>query len=200
MCYILNQHSTTIVEGESDKRYLVALCKALDENLTTKLDSGDLEIVSVHSSTKMDYQIRLYNSQMIPSLILLDSDDSGLESQNQLIKSKTKMPNEILMIKSAGMRKCELEDIVSLNEYCDLVREKYNIELDTRAFKKRDKPWSDRLRKAAEKSAGLFNDEVEAKIKEIIANVVCEKNINAIASCDKEYVVTLVNAIKQFAK
>lgn len=189
-----------LTEGESDKRYLVALCKALDDGLKIKLENGDLEIVNVHSSTKMDYQIRLYNSQMISSLVLLDSDDSGLESQKQLIDSKTKRSNEILMIKSVGMNKCELEDIVSFDEYFDLVREKYNIELNNKNFKKRDKPWSDRLKRAAEKSPGIFNEAVEASIKEMIADIVCEKNIDAIASYDRDYIESLINAIRIFAK
>lgn len=189
-----------LVEGESDKRYLSALCRAMDKNLLNKLDNGDLEIVNVHSASKMDYQIRLYNSQMISSMILLDSDDSGLEAQKQLIKSKIKLPNEILMIKSAGMSKCELEDIVSFDEYFELVREKYNIELNTPTFKKKDKPWSDRLKKAAEKSAGIFDDEIESSIKEMIANIVCEKNINAISSYDREYVTTLIDSIGRFAE
>ena len=189
-----------LTEGESDKRYLVALCKALDDGLKSKLENGDLEIVNVHSSTKMDYQIRLYNSQMISSLVLLDSDDSGLESQKQLINSKTKLSNEILMIKSIGMNKCELEDIVSFDEYIDLVREKYNIELNNKNFKKRDKPWSDRLKRAAEKSPGIFNEAVEASIKEMIADIVCKKNIDAIATYDRDYIETLINTIRIFAK
>ena len=104
------------------------------------------------------------------------------------------------MIKSAGMCKCELEDIVSFDEYFNLVREKYNIELDTIKFKRRDRPWSDRLKKAAERSAGIFNDEVEASIKEMLADIVCEKNIDAIASYDREYIKSLINTIKLFAK
>lgn len=189
-----------LVEGESDKRYLSALCRAMDEVLQNKLDNGDLEFVNVHSSTKMDYQIRLYNSLMIPSIVLLDSDDSGIGAQQGLIKTKTKLPGEVLMIKSAGMSQCELEDIVAFEEYFNLVREKYNIELDTKNFKKREKPWSDRLKKAAEKSAGVFNAEVEAGIKELLANIVCEKNIAAISAYDREYVKALINSIKNFAK
>jgi predicted ATP-dependent endonuclease of OLD family len=189
-----------LTEGESDKRYLIALCKALDDDLKNKLASGDLEIVNVHSSTKMDYQIRLYNSQMISSMVLLDSDDSGLESQKQLVNSKTKLSNEILMIKSVGMNKCELEDVVSFDEYFDLVREKYNIELDNKDFKKRDKPWSDRLKRAAKRSPGVFDDTVEASIKETLADIVCEKNMNAIALYDRDYIKSLINAIKIFAQ
>ena len=98
------------------------------------------------------------------------------------------------------MSKCELEDIVSFDQYFDLVREKFNIELDTKNFKKRDKPWSDRLKKAAEKSAGVFNEDVEASIKEMIADIVCQKNIDAIASYDREFVESLINAIKKFAR
>lgn len=189
-----------LVEGESDKRYLSALCRETDEILRNKLDNGDLEIVNVHSASKMDYQIRLYNSQMISSIVLLDSDDSGLAAQKQLIESKIKLPSEILMIKSAGMSKCEIEDIVSFAEYFEPVREKYNIELNTAAFKKKDRPWSDRLKKAAEKSAGIFDDSIESSIKQMIADIVCNKNINAISSYDREYVLTLINAIRRFAE
>ena len=104
-------------------------------------------------------------------------------------------------IKSNGKEyKYYEDDIVSFDEYLNLVRDKYNIELDTRNFKRRDHPWSDRLKKAAERSAGIFNDEIEASIKEMIADIVCEKNIAAIASYDREYIESLINAIKSFAK
>jgi hypothetical protein len=104
------------------------------------------------------------------------------------------------MIKSVGMNKCELEDVVSFDEYFDLVREKYNIELDNKDFKKRDKPWSDRLKRAAKRSPGVFDDTVEASIKETLADIVCEKNMNAIASYDRDYIKSLINAIKIFAQ
>ena len=129
----LSAKKVILVEGECDLIYFNALCKALHSGLAHKLENNELEFVNVHSASKMDYQIRLFNSLLISTLVLLDSDSSGIEAQKQLIDSKTKLPAEILMIKSAGMKACELEDIVSMDLYFDLVLRKYNIELNTRS-------------------------------------------------------------------
>ncbi|MDP4152156.1 MAG: AAA family ATPase [Bacillota bacterium] len=194
----LSAAKVVLVEGESELRYLTALCNTLHPGIAYKLEHNALEIVNVHSASKMEYQVRLYNSLMISSLVLLDSDDSGLSSQEQLITSKTKLPGEILMIKSAGMKVCELEDIVEIGTYSDAIKEKFNIELNTTKFRKRKKVWSDRLHDAAAVSPGTFNENVEKEIKTTIADIVVNQGITAIASYDREYIINLINAIAKF--
>lgn len=188
-----------LVEGESDLRYFKALCSELSPTISEQIEKGVIEFVNVHSASKMDYQVRLYNSLMISTMVLLDSDSSGIRAGKQLLDTKIKLPNEILMIKSAGMRECELEDIVALDAYAELVQSKYNITLNTQQFKSRKKPWSERLRTAAEKSPGVFNDSIENQIKTMLANIVEKKGIDAIAVYDREYIENLVRQIECFA-
>lgn len=195
----LSASKIVLVEGESDKRYIEALCRDLNEKLAAKIDNNSLRIENVHSASKMDYQVRLYNSMAVSTMVLLDMDDSGIESYNQLISSKTKPQNEVLQIKSAGMNRCELEDIVDMMAYSQMLEDEFNINVDNAAFKKRKRPWSDRLHVAATKSPGVFDSNVEAKIKERIADIVVEKGMDAIASYDREYVEALINAIARFA-
>lgn len=196
----LSAPKVVLVEGISDKRYFEKLFVSMSPSLADKLEKGQLEIVDVGSATKMDYQIKLYNSATISTIVLLDSDDSGLETQRKLTETKTKLPNEVLMIKSAGMKKCELEDIVAFDMYFDAVLERFNINLDCKKFTNRKKPWSDRLHEAAEHSAGVFNADIENQIKEMLADIVVQKGIDSIAAYDREYVQNLVKAVELFAE
>lgn len=61
------------------------------------------------------------------------------------------------------------------------------------------KPWSDRLHIAANKSPGVFDVDVEARIKTRIADIVVEQGIQAIAQYDRDYVQSLIRAISRFA-
>lgn len=194
----LSFKKTVLVEGESDRRYFTSLCSSLSPTLSDQLEKGTFEFINVRSASKMDYQIRLYNSLMISTMVLLDSDKSGIESQQHLLDTKIKLPNEILMIKSAGMRECELEDVVDLDAYMELVRERYHITLNTTQFKKRKKPWSDRLHEAAARSPGIFNDQIEDEIKTMLADIVEENGFHAIAAYDREYIENLVREIERF--
>lgn len=196
----LSASKVVLVEGESDKRYIEALCKSLNTKLATKIENNSLRIVNVHSASKMDYQVRLYNSMAVSTLVLLDMDDSGIDSYNQLISSKTKPQNEMLQIKSIGMSRCELEDIVDIAAYSQMLEDEFNINVNNATFKKRKKPWSDRLHIAASKSPGGFNSNIEAQIKERIADIVEEQGIAAIASYDRDFVEGLINAIARFAE
>lgn len=195
----LSASKIVLVEGESDKRYIEALCKSLDAGLAAKIESCALRIENVHSASKMDYQVRLYNSMAVSTLVLLDMDDSGIASYQQLISSKTKPQSEVLQIKSAGMTRCELEDIVDINIYSSILEDEFNINVNTPTFKKRKKPWSDRLHTAASRSPGAFDAAVEAAIKTRIADIVVERGIDAIANYDREYIQSLVRAIARFA-
>ncbi len=188
-----------LVEGESDKRYLEALCKSLDAELYAKIEANLLRIENVHSASKMDYQVRLYNGLAISTLVLLDMDDSGMASYEHLISSKTKPISEILQIKSAGMDRCELEDIVDINVYSSILEDEFNININIPQFMQRKRPWSDRLHIAANKSPGVFAEDVEARIKTRIADIVVEQGIQAIAQYDRDYIQSLIRAISRFA-
>ena len=96
------------------------------------------------------------------------------------------------------MTRCELEDIVKFDAYATIIKDEFNISVDTKAFKDRRKPWSDRLHQAASKSPGVFDDRIEAQIKTRIADIVVEKGIDAIADYDREYIQNLVEAISRF--
>lgn len=187
-----------LVEGESDKRYFETLCKRR-LSLRQKLEDNSLQFVNVHSASKMDFQIRMYNSIMVSTLVLLDSDSSGIASANALMAAKIKRPSEILLIKSAGMRESELEDLVNIDSYSQIIKDKYNINLNTTSFKQRRKVWSDRLHIASQMSPCILNPEIEAQIKTDIADIVVELGMSAIADYDKQYVESIVDAIEAFA-
>lgn len=188
-----------LVEGESDKRYFQKLCSDKYPALKIMIDSCELEFVNVHSASKMDYQIRLYNSMIIPTIILADNDDSGIQSMNSLMSNRIKNSSEIFLIKSIGMNKSELEDIVKFDSYMSTIRDSYNINLNTPEFTSRRLPWSDRLKSSANRSPAPYDDNIENQIKTKLADIVEENGINAIADYDKALVNIIIDAIAKYA-
>lgn len=116
------------------------------------------------------------------------------------MQSKIKLQSEVLMIKSAGMKQSELEDIVAFDAYVDMVRDKYNIVLNTQKFKNRKKAWSDRLHEAAEVSPVMFDEKMEAEIKKDIADIVVNKGLSAIARYDLDNIKNMVEIIEKFTQ
>ena len=188
-----------IVEGESDQIYLETLCKELNNKLKGQIESGKIVFKSADSATKIDNLIRYYDSLMIPSFAVFDSDACGKEAYENILRIKLKSQNEIAIIKGNGMEYSEIEDWVSFDAYFDIVKEKYNIYLDNDRFKKRKSPWSDRLKAAAKSSPGMFDKEIERKIKIILTDIVSSRGMEAIADYEKESVKKMVDCISTFA-
>ncbi|MEA5032606.1 MAG: AAA family ATPase [Sphaerochaeta sp.] len=189
-----------LVEGDCDKIILSRISKDLNEKIRTALEEGTLEFVSVGSSSKMDNQIRLYNSLLIPSLVILDSDTSGIEAQKKLVDSKLKRIEEVLVIKCKGMRECEIEDLIDYKQYASILLSQFNIDINTIKFKNRNRPWSDRIKQEAGLSPIGFTDEIEKQIKISLSQLVHEIGIQVIPDYNMDTVTNLVNCIARFCK
>lgn len=194
-----NVERVVLVEGISDKRYLEKLCSDKIPELKQKIESEILMFINVNSASKMEFQIRLFNSLMIPSIVIFDNDSAGIDAGNNLISKKIKQPNEVLYIKSIGMTRNELEDIVEFNCYFEVIFNKFNIKLNTPEFKQKRSPWSDRLKKACETSPCDYSDQLEEGIKTELANIVAQNGFEAIAEYNKKLVYSLIDIIAKFA-
>ena len=137
-----------IVEGETDKRIFESLCKQ-NELLKSRLENQSVVFKAAGSASKIDNLIRYYDTLMISSFALFDSDDSGINACKQIQDSKLKTSKEVALIKSVGKAKSEIEDWIRFDEYFDLVRREYGIELNKSVFKSKKAPWSDCLKKQA---------------------------------------------------
>lgn len=187
-----------IVEGENDRRYIETLCKEFSPELERKIKAKEIEVKSAGSCSKIDNLIRYYNTIMVPTFAVFDSDSAGISEYHKILDCKLKNTDEIAIIKSAGLKEAELEDIVDFNVYFDQISKDFNINLNVECFKKRKKPWSDRLKKAAEKSAGVFDDTIESKIKSTLAEIVEKNGFKAIAKYDMDYMNNLIASINTF--
>ncbi len=187
-----------LVEGECDQIILSKLCCDLNSNLSESIKKGSLEFVSVGSCTKMDNQIRLYNSLLIPSLVIFDSDQSGMQSRNKLISSKLKRSEEVLILKCPGMKECEIEDFIDYQAYLSELQLQFNINIDPTKFKDKNKPWSDRIKVEADKAPIEYNEKVEKQIKIMIAQLVGQKGVEVIPEYIMGNVRSLVECIARF--
>ncbi len=189
-----------LVEGECDKKIISKLCAQKSQELNQQIAKGLLEFVAVGSASKMDFQIRLYNSLLIPTIIVLDSDQCGMQAKKSLVDSKLKNANEILLIKCKGMNSSEIEDLVDMKAYSDILNSRFNINIDNPKFKKRINPWSDRIIEAAKESPVDYNDELEKSLKIFMTDLVIEKGLEVIPEYNMGSVNNLVECIARFSK
>nr|WP_319472766.1 AAA family ATPase [uncultured Sphaerochaeta sp.] len=189
-----------LVEGECDKKILSRLCSSLNPNLDELIKNGTLEFVAVGSATKMDYQIRLYNSLLIPSIVMLDSDQCGIQTHKSLIDSKLKKNDEVMILKIPGMRECEIEDFVDFNAYSFKLQAQFNIWLDPDRFKNKNKPWSDRIKIEADCAPILYDAEIEKQIKIMITELVVERGLEVIPDYLRKQIKGIADSIAQFCK
>lgn len=195
----LSATKVVLVEGDTDKTHLIKYCRELSQTLKDKIDSKELEFVSANSASKMDYFVKLYNSIAVSTLVVLDSDDSGIAAMEKLIASKTKNLNEVLLIKRQGLKKAEIEDLIDPIHYQEELFSQFGINIDNKDFRNDNKPWSDRLKKAAGSSPGAYNDDVEKEIKIFISELVNIHGSSMLYEHTKDYVNNLISSIEIFA-
>jgi hypothetical protein len=67
------------------------------------------------------------------------------------------------------MQNSELEDLLNINSYSQLIKDEYGVDLNIPAFKSNDKQWSDRVKKLFELHGKMWSDRLESEIKYKVA-------------------------------
>ena len=104
------------------------------------------------------------------------------------------------MLKCKGMRESEFEDCFLHNEYADLIKSSYGVDIlgsESKIFRSNHKKWSDRISEAFNACGKNFNKQTEMDLKLQVARCISEESTNIICEDKCPVLSKIVSAVEQ---
>ncbi|SHE78277.1 AAA family ATPase [Chryseobacterium sp. OV279] len=188
-----------LVEGEED----IVLLKPWLEEKSSKIKSAfanaTLIIDHLGGATNIGYKTSLYKNNLCNVIAYLDNDEAGRKGVSDAENKGILKTNEYVLSFCRGMQNSELEDLIDLNSYRQLIIDEYAVDLNIPAFKTNNKQWSDRVRELFRLNGKIWSDKLEGEIKYKVAKKAASLkltslNINKISTIDA-LVTTIENVL-----
>lgn len=163
-----------LVEGEEDRKALTALLKHCSSEVNAAITQGTLCIDSLLGGTNLSYKLCLVRDAVCIAHSFLDHDKCGIESAQKAELDGLLMPVDVTHTVCDGMKESEIEDLYDESLYTNMLQNKYGVSTASPKFAGKGK-WSDRLRETFMHQGKIWSDQVEAKVKADVGELV-EKN------------------------
>lgn len=158
-----------LVEGEED----IVLLKPWLEEKSTKIKSAfanaTLIIDHLGGATNVGYKTSMYKNNLCNVVAYLDDDEAGRKGIKDAETKGILKTNEYVLSTCRGMQNSELEDLIDLNSYRQLIINDYAVDLGIPAFKTNKKQWSDRVKELFRLNGKMWSDHLESEIKYKVA-------------------------------
>jgi putative ATP-dependent endonuclease of the OLD family len=169
-----------VVEGSDDVTALEALLPANSSAVRGALEEGRLAIDGMHGTGNLRYRLALMADQLCTAHVLLDHDRAGLDASAAARNDGLLEYADQTFASSIGMKESEFEDWIDMDRYCAAVKRKFNVDLSTATFRKRKKKWSARVEHEFRQAGQLWDDHVQAAVKNTVASLVAAAPGNAL--------------------
>jgi predicted ATPase len=179
------QHAELIlvVEGEEDRRTLGALLKQHSKPLAAAMSQQALGIESLQGGTNLSYKLSQIREAMCSAHTFLDHDDCGLKSSQRAEQEGLLLLADVTFTTCNGMKESEIEDMFDETLYSTMLQNRYGVSTLHPKFKGNAK-WSDRLASVFKNTGKPWSDQIEAKVKAAVAELV-ETNPSAALNVHK---------------
>ena len=154
-----------LVEGEEDVVLLKSWLELKSVKIKSAFENASLIIDHLGGATNIGYKTTLYKNNLCNVVAFIDDDEAGrkgiLDAENKgIIKT-----NEYVLSFCRGMQNSELEDLIDINSYRQLIIDEYGVDLNIPAFKNNKKQWSDRVKEIFRLNGKIWSDRLESEIK-----------------------------------
>lgn len=142
---LIHANKIILVEGESDKKIITKIIQERSVKISKIIKDGDLNIFSLDSASKLSYNLKWFQDQLCSCFIILDNDQAGIDSVGRHLNSKELDQKSYSLITAKGHIESEIENLIKLEFYADIIMEKFGIDIYTTDFTKKKTKWSDAL-------------------------------------------------------
>lgn len=185
-----------LVEGQEDKIVLEKWLSALSPNISADLREGLLTIDSLGGASALRYKTSMYKNMLCNVHAFLDHDEQGRRSiQDAETKSAIEM-QEYHMSICEGMDNSELEDLIKLDTYEEIVQRKFGVMLNCKYMKTNKKKWSERMRDCFINQGKPWNDKIQKQLKSAVAEAAAAEGIVSLNENRDGSIRSLVNALE----
>jgi putative ATP-dependent endonuclease of the OLD family len=176
-----NAEIALVVEGEEDRKALVALLPVNSKRIGTALQTGFMVIDTLGGGTNLSYKLSQLRETLCTCHSFLDHDRAGLTAYGKAESEGLALPADVTHVICPGLDEAEFEDMLDEPLYAEFIKNKYGASLASPKFKGKKK-WSDRLKAAFEHQGKIWSPKVEGQIKADVADLVAanpSKSLNA---------------------
>lgn len=188
-----------LVEGEEDIVLLKPWLEEKSAKIKTAFANATLIIDHLGGATNIGYKTSLYKNNLCNVVAYLDNDEAGRKGVTDAESKGILKPNEYVLSSCRGMVNSELEDLIDLNSYKQLIIDDYSVDLNIPAFKTNSKQWSDRVKELFRLNGKIWSDRLESEIKYKVAKQAASQkltslNVNKVHTIDA-LVTTIENVL-----
>lgn len=191
------QHAELIlvVEGEEDRRCLAALLKEHSKPLAAAMAQRAIGIESLQGGTNLSYKLSQIREAMCLSHSFLDHDDCGLKSCQKAELDGLLLLADVTFTTCTGMKETEIEDMFEEAVYSSMLQNRYGVSTLSPKFKGTAK-WSDRLKVTFKHQGKPWSDQIKAKVKADVAELVEANPATALNTHKRSSFDALVTALE----
>lgn len=163
---IISDH-IIIVEGESDVKIYKRILSEINDTIRASLENKNISIVAAGSSSKVYSLLKTYESWIIKTFAIFDSDQAGLAEVKNMGKDGK---NNFAILPKRGRLETEIEDLLPFDILKDVVYNVLSIDIDNQSFKKDRAKFCVRLENHCSRAGYVLTDNDKVKIKTAIAD------------------------------
>lgn len=192
---LINASHVLVVEGESDKKILGKILRAQSPKLKAALSKNLLVIKSLAGANNLNYELVNLRATMCKYFVFLDDDKSGRSSAEKAIESGYLNDAEIKYSICNGQSESEIEDCIKPDVYINMIQDSFSVDLKRKEFKCNSK-WSERMKNVFLSQGQRWNDTIEKKVKQIVADSFPDTVENALIEQKRGSIDALINSLE----
>ncbi len=196
---LTNTSHVLLVEGKSDERILRKWLSN-DDEIKKLLETNEFTIVPMSGGTNLSYQVSLYNSMLCDTLFFLDYDRCSIDAFCEAEKKDLLQQSDGCFARLQGVKESEIEDLIDVTVYSNNVFSEFGINLNIKKFTSLKGKWSDNVKKIFNSSGKIWNQDVEDRLKTIVADSIEQYNDCGIKKSCSGPVDNLIAIIKERIK
>lgn len=193
---LASAYLVVLVEGEEDIVLLKPWLEEKSNKIKSALANATLIFDHLGGASNIGYKTSLYKNNLCNVIAFLDNDDAGRKG---ILEAETKgilKPNEYVLSFCRGMVNSELEDLLDLHSYRQLIIDDYGVDLNIPAFKNNAKQWSDRVKELFKLYGKMWSDKLESEIKYKVAKQSASLKLTSLNTNKENSIDSLVKSIE----
>lgn len=196
---LINSSNVLVVEGDNDKIALNKILCAKSSLLKDCLKNGRLAIKTLNGVANLSHCLNELKDSICNYFVLIDNDSAALDAKNKAESLNILKPSEIKLTICNGMTESEFEDCINPKIYEEKFFSEYGVNLKCKEFHN-NKKWSARVRDVFLSQGVLFTEEIEMKLKNIVANSIPDKLENSLIPQKSTFITSLISNLERMVK
>ena len=181
---LINASNVLVVEGEDDKISLTKILSGISPVIRDAFSKNTLVIQPLNGAGNLTNELTRLRAYLCKYFVFLDFDAAGKQAAAKALEKKLLTEADIKYSVCNGSPEAELEDCFNPDFYIQPIQAAFSVNLKVSAFRG-NKKWSDRVKAVFNSQGQDWNDQIEQRVKMIVAESMPDQGINKVLNSHK---------------